>query len=59
MISFGAHYNNTTRNQLVVLRISSFQSQGKSLLEALQMAAGAMEGAVSTCAAIISYAEGF
>jgi len=36
-----------------------FQSQGKSLQEAQQMAAGAMEGAVSTQAAIISYAEGF
>jgi len=39
--------------------VRAFQSQGKSLQEAQQMAAGAMEGAVSTQAAIISYAEGF
>jgi MFS transporter, DHA2 family, multidrug resistance protein len=39
--------------------IRAFQSQGKSLQEAQQMAAGAIEGAVSTQAAILSYAEGF
>jgi len=39
--------------------VRGFQSQGKSLVEAQQMAAGAIEGAVSTQAAIISYAEGF
>jgi MFS transporter, DHA2 family, multidrug resistance protein len=39
--------------------VKGFQSSGKSLLEAQQMAAGAMEGAVSKQAAIISYSEGF
>ncbi len=39
--------------------VRGFQSTGKSLQEAQQMAAGAMEGAVSTQSAIISYAEGF
>ena len=39
--------------------VKTFQSQGKSIQEAQQMAAGAMEGAVSLQAAIISYAEGF
>jgi MFS transporter, DHA2 family, multidrug resistance protein len=37
----------------------SFLNQGKSMQEAQQMATGAIEGAVSTQAAIISYAEGF
>jgi MFS transporter, DHA2 family, multidrug resistance protein len=36
-----------------------FQSQGKSLQEAQQMAAGAIEGAVSYQSAVVSYAEGF
>ncbi len=36
-----------------------FQSQGKSAQEAQQMAAGAMEGAVSLQSAVLSYAEGF
>jgi MFS transporter, DHA2 family, multidrug resistance protein len=39
--------------------VRGFQSMGKSLPEAQQMAAGAMEGAVSTQSAILSYAEGF
>lgn len=39
--------------------IRGFQSQGKSLEEAQQMAVGAMEGAVSLQSAVISYAEGF
>ena len=39
--------------------VKGFQSNGKSLQEAQQMAAGAMEGAVSMQSAIISYAEGF
>ena len=39
--------------------VRALQSQGKSLQEAQQMAAGAMEGAVSTQAAIISYAKEF
>lgn len=39
--------------------IRGFQSQGKSLGEAQQMAAGAMEGAVSLQSAVMSYAEGF
>ncbi len=39
--------------------VKGFQAQGKSLQEAQQMASGAIEGAVSTQAAIISYAEGF
>jgi MFS transporter, DHA2 family, multidrug resistance protein len=39
--------------------IRGFQSQGKSLTEAQQMASGAMEGAVSYQSAVMSYAEGF
>ena len=39
--------------------ILGFQSQGKSLPEAQQMAAGAIEGAVSFQSAVISYGEGF
>ena len=39
--------------------VKGFESQGKSTQEATQMAYGAIEGAVSTQAAIISYAEGF
>jgi DHA2 family multidrug resistance protein len=39
--------------------VRGFQSQGKSIQEAQQMAAGAMEGAVSLQSAVISYAEGF
>jgi MFS transporter, DHA2 family, multidrug resistance protein len=39
--------------------VNGFQGSGKSLQEAQQMATGAIEGAVSTQAAIISYAEGF
>jgi MFS transporter, DHA2 family, multidrug resistance protein len=39
--------------------MSLFESQGKSTNEAQQMAIGAIEGAVSQQAAIISYAEGF
>lgn len=39
--------------------IRGFQSQGKSLQEAQQMSIGAIEGAVSYQAAVISYAEGF
>ncbi len=39
--------------------VKGFQSQGRTLQEAQQMAAGAIEGAVSTQSAIISYAEGF
>jgi MFS transporter, DHA2 family, multidrug resistance protein len=39
--------------------LKGFQSQGKSLQEAEQMATGAMEGAVSFQAAVISYGEGF
>lgn len=39
--------------------VQGFQSIGKSLQEAQQMAAGAIEGTVSTQSAIISYAEGF
>jgi MFS transporter, DHA2 family, multidrug resistance protein len=39
--------------------VNGFQSKGIALQDAQQMAVGAMEGAVSTQAAIISYAEGF
>lgn len=39
--------------------VKGFQSQGKTLQEAQQMATGAMEGILSTQAAIIGYAEGF
>ena len=39
--------------------VKGFQSQGKTMQEAQQMAAGAMEGAVSLQSAVISYAEGF
>ncbi|TAG44775.1 MAG: MFS transporter, partial [Cytophagia bacterium] len=39
--------------------VKGFQSNGKSLQEAQQMAAGAMEGTVSMQSAILSYAEGF
>jgi MFS transporter, DHA2 family, multidrug resistance protein len=39
--------------------IQGFLSKGKSLQEAQQMAAGAMEGVVSMQSAIMSYAEGF
>jgi MFS transporter, DHA2 family, multidrug resistance protein len=39
--------------------IQGFLSKGKSPQEAQQMAAGAMEGAVSLQSAIFSYAEGF
>jgi MFS transporter, DHA2 family, multidrug resistance protein len=43
-------YQNLTRG---------FQAAGRSLGEAQRMAMGALEGAVSTQAAVISYAEGF
>jgi len=39
--------------------VKGFQSQGKTFQEAQQMAAGAMEGAVSLQSAVISYGEGF
>ena len=39
--------------------VKGFQSQGKTLEQAQQMATGAMEGILSSQAAIISYAEGF
>ena len=39
--------------------VKGFQSQGKTIEQAQQMAAGAMEGAVSYQSAVISYAEGF
>lgn len=39
--------------------VKGFQSQGKTIQEAQHMASGAIEGAVSTQSAMISYAEGF
>ena len=39
--------------------VRQFQAGGHSLTEARKMATGALEGAVSTQAAVISYAEGF
>jgi MFS transporter, DHA2 family, multidrug resistance protein len=39
--------------------VQGFESQGKSIPEAQQMAAAAMEGAVSYQSAVISYSEGF
>ena len=39
--------------------VKGFQSQGKTIEQAQQMATGAMEGLVSSQSAMISYAEGF
>ena len=50
---------NPVANERFYGLVQGFQSQGKSLVEAQQMATGALEGAVSTQAAIISYSEGF
>ena len=50
---------NPESNERYYNMILGFQSQGKSLQEAQQMAAGAMEGAVSFQSAVISYGEGF
>ena len=50
---------NPASNERFFGLVKGFQSSGKSLQEAQQMAAGAMEGAVSTQSAILSYAEGF
>ncbi len=55
--------NVSLSNQNTFLRYQNltmgFQAAGKSLGEAQKMAMGALEGAVSTQAAVISYAEGF
>jgi MFS transporter, DHA2 family, multidrug resistance protein len=58
MISNISLYDPETNERFFGL-VKGFQSNGKSLQEAQQMAAGAIEGAVSTQSAIISYAEGF
>jgi DHA2 family multidrug resistance protein len=50
---------NPESNERFFNLVRGFQSQGKSMQEAQQMATGAMEAAVSSQAAIISYAEGF
>jgi MFS transporter, DHA2 family, multidrug resistance protein len=50
---------NPVSNERFFNLVQGFQSQGKSLPEAQQMAAGAMEGAVSFQSAVISYGEGF
>ncbi len=39
--------------------VKGFQSEGKSLIEAQQMATGAMEGILSKQSAIMAYGEGF
>ena len=39
--------------------VRQFQAGGRSLADAQKMATGALEGAVSTQAAVLSYAEGF
>ncbi|GAB3641320.1 DHA2 family efflux MFS transporter permease subunit [Spirosoma arcticum] len=39
--------------------VMQFQAGGRSLADAQKMATGALEGAVSTQAAVLSYAEGF
>ena len=55
--------NVSLSNQNTFLRYQNltmgFQAAGRSLGEAQKMAMGAIEGAVSTQAAVISYAEGF
>lgn len=58
LISNISIYNSESNERFYGL-VKGFQSFGKSLQEAQQLAAGAMEGAVSTQAAVISYAEGF
>lgn len=50
---------NPVSNERFFNLVQGFQSQGKSLPEAQQMAAGALEGAVSFQSAVISYGEGF
>jgi MFS transporter, DHA2 family, multidrug resistance protein len=50
---------NPASNERYFNLIAGFQGQGKSLHEAEQMAAGAMDGAVSFQSAVISYGEGF
>ncbi|WP_353484542.1 DHA2 family efflux MFS transporter permease subunit [Haliscomenobacter sp.] len=50
---------NPESNERFYNLVQGFQSQGKSIQEAQQMATGAMEAAVSSQSAIISYAEGF
>jgi MFS transporter, DHA2 family, multidrug resistance protein len=50
---------NPASNERFFNLVQGFQSQGKSLPEAQQMAAGALEGAVSLQSAVISYGEGF
>ncbi len=50
---------NTEANERFYSLVKGFQSQGKSLAEAQQMASGAMEGIVSLQSAVISYGEGF
>jgi DHA2 family multidrug resistance protein len=49
----------TESNERFFGLVKGFQSQGKSLQEAQQMAAGAVEGTVSLQSAVLSYAEGF
>jgi len=58
LISNISMYNSESNERFYGL-VRGFQSQGKSIQEAEQMAAGAMEVAVSTQSAILSYAEGF
>lgn len=50
---------NPESNERFFNLVKGCQSQGKSLSEAQQMAAGALEGAVSFQSAVISYSEGF
>ncbi|MBC8033247.1 MAG: DHA2 family efflux MFS transporter permease subunit [Chitinophagaceae bacterium] len=50
---------NPESNERFYNLVRGFESQGKSLKEAEQMAAAAMEGAVTVQSYILSYAEGF
>ena len=50
---------NPEANERFLGLVKGFQSQGNTLEQAQQMATGAMEGILSTQAAMISYAEGF
>jgi MFS transporter, DHA2 family, multidrug resistance protein len=50
---------NPASNERFYGLVRGFQSNGKTLEEAQKMASGAIEGAVSTQSAILSYAEGF
>jgi DHA2 family multidrug resistance protein len=58
LISNISQYNPSSNERFYGL-VQGFQAQGKSYEEATAMAAGAIEGAVSTQSAIMSYAEGF